>query len=339
VKLTQSEIQKLIKEVIEEQNKKPRGWSEELWQNYLQTKKEVEAGGSSDERYARVQKQKQAFNPDAPIVDTQRMLDIYLNDPETFEEMGDWDDEMMADQAAYLADMGKKYAKEMKDPESHIDYRLGILFVPGGLIDLRKEYPNLFPKTPLRAEYEEKGSLSKTPGDPGDVTGTMPGFKSPKKSKWQSFKDNVTSVTSKFGRSGNEDATKPGFGNRHESVEKLTPEILRELIKETIISEWKDSTPSASDSNEWSSDNWIKLLMTILEEKNLTTDVLASPNNVQKVAAYLSQNNITPDHFKKSKMGSNYLDRRTLEKAGWPIQQGGNADVATVVSMVLEDPL
>ena len=110
---------------------------------------------------------------------------------------------------------------------------------------------------------------------------------------------------------------------------KITKSQLRQIIKEAITRE---------ASLEWSAEKWAELLNNILHQKALTASPLASLRNVTRVADYLAKNNITPAHFKQSKMGSKYLDRTTLSKAGWPLTGGGDSDVATVVANVLMDP-
>jgi hypothetical protein len=114
---------------------------------------------------------------------------------------------------------------------------------------------------------------------------------------------------------------------------KITKQRLKEIIKEELSSILKeDETPALSK------EQWVALLNNILEKKNLTTEPEASPRNVEKVATALANAGLGPNHFNQSIVGSNYLDRQTLAKAGWPLRGGGSGDVATTVAAVLMGP-
>tara|TARA_R110002020_G_scaffold55299_1_gene153491 strand:+ start:114 stop:461 length:348 start_codon:yes stop_codon:yes gene_type:complete len=113
---------------------------------------------------------------------------------------------------------------------------------------------------------------------------------------------------------------------------KLTKSKLKQIIKEEL------AQVLGEDSSGWTAEKWAELLNSILQQNNLTTEATASPNNVARVSTNLAKSNITPDHFKQSVMGSKYLDRTTLHKAGWPHHGGGSRDVATVVANVLMGP-
>jgi hypothetical protein len=138
---------------------------------------------------------------------------------------------------------------------------------------------------------------------------------------------------------------------------KLTKSQLRQIIREeldSVTEAWKpgynyedyDDYPDIrpygprrdDPSSDWTVEKWTELLNNILQQKDLTLTHEASPRNVAGVAGYLVKNNITPDHFKQSIMGHDYLDRNTLAAAGWPLQGGGDRDVATVVAGILMGP-
>ena len=113
---------------------------------------------------------------------------------------------------------------------------------------------------------------------------------------------------------------------------KLTKQQLKQIIREEVQYILNEV------SSDWTVEKWTELLNNILQQKDLTLTHEASPRNVAGVADYLVKNNITPDHFKQSIMGHDYLDRNTLAAAGWPLQGGGDRDVATVVAGILMGP-
>ena len=247
MKLTQNELKKLIKEVISEisfvdaldqrmrREKKYYDDDEEDFDHIdyntpelQQMFNSLEVPEEKDSPWAPGTSPKE---DNAALERVRQTLPKIIENPKEYQ----WDDRMYKDLIEYIT-----WIRD--NPEDPKDTELGGIFLPGGFLDLRKKFPSLFKSTKLRRELgldsEFEGS-----GDAVDDTRTMPGFKQPKKSKWKSFKDSVASVTSKFGRSGSEDVTKPGFRNRHESVEKLTPEILRELIKEEIDNKLNEIDP------------------------------------------------------------------------------------------------